>query len=392
MLLDAPSQTAPPPPPYRRDRRTLAAFALLGALGALHTVLGATLPYLRADLGLGYREASLHLTTFATGALAAGLGGTTVQRLSSRLGLVLGGAATAAAGVVLVALADAVPASLSGAALMGAGATLAFIGLWSGLSDQHGDRRAVVLTEGEVAVSLGNLSLPLVVGAAAAAGLGWRAAILVVVAGVVAGGVALRRAGVQEPAAAETIAAAAPTGEAMRSLAPLLVVVACVVGLEWTLTTWLSTYLDEEVALGRATAVALSSAFFASMLAGRLVSSRLARRIGARALLAGALGLLLAGLPVLLAARGIPVAIAGIVPVGAATGALFPLASALVLAAAGPASTRASGATMAVASVGVLLGPLTIGTLAEDAGLRTALAVAAVLPAAALAVLAVRRR
>ncbi len=76
----------------------------------------------------------------------------------------------------------------------------------------------------------------------------------------------------------------------------------------------------------------------------------------------------------------------------AATGALFPLASALVLAAAGPASTRASGATMAVAAVGVLVGPLTIGTLAEDAGLRTALAAAAVLPVTALAVLAVRRR
>ncbi|HWT94619.1 MAG TPA: hypothetical protein VN238_16605, partial [Solirubrobacteraceae bacterium] len=87
-----------------------------------------------------------------------------------------------------------------------------------------------------------------------------------------------------------------------------------------------------------------------------------------------------------------PAAIAGIVPVGAATGAFFPLASALVLAAAGPASTRASGATMTVASIGVLAAPLTIGALAESEGLRTALVAVAVLPVLALLVLAARRR
>jgi fucose permease len=388
MLLDAPSQT---PPPYRRDHRTIAAFGLLAALGSLHTVLGATLPYLRADLGLGYRAASLHLTAFAVGGLVAGLSGTAIQDRASRLGLVVLGTLSAVTGVVLVAVAGAFAVSLVGAGLIGAGATHAFIGIWSGLSDQHGERRAVALTEGEVAVSVGNLSLPLAVGVAAAAGLGWRAAVVAVVVAVAAGLLGVRRSGVQEPASAETIAAAAPAREAMRGLAPLLLVVACVVGLEWTLTTWLSSYLDDEVALPRATAVALTSTFFAAVLGGRLLSSRLARRVGARTLLAGALGLLLAGLPVLLAARGIPVALAGIVPVGAATGALFPLASSLVLAAAGPASTRASGATMAVASLGVLVAPLTIGVLAEEQGLRVALVAVAVLPLVALGALAVRR-
>jgi MFS family permease len=62
-----------------------------------------------------------------------------------------------------------------------------------------------------------------------------------------------------------------------------------------------------------------------------------------------------------------------------------------VLAAAGPASTRASGATMATASLGVLLAPLTIGALAEEAGLRAALLAVAALPLVALALLAVRR-
>lgn len=390
MLLDPDCQTAPTP--YHRDRRTLAAFGLLAALGALQAALGATLPYLRADLSLSYREVGLHLTTFAVGGLLGGLGGTAVQRGTSRLGLVLVGAAAAAAGLVLVAVAGALAPSLLGAALMGSGATFSFVGLWSGLSDQHGERRAVVLTEGEVAVSAGNLAFPLAVGAAAAAGFGWRAAAIVVVVAITVGLLGVKGAGVHEPANPDALAAAAPAGHALRDLAPLLAVVACVVALEWTLTTWLSTYLDDDVGLARATAVALTSMFFTSMLAGRLLSSRLARRVGARTLLAGALVLLLAGLPVLLAARGIPGALAGIVPVGAATGALFPLASALVLAAAGPASTRASAATMAVASVGVLAAPLTIGTLADDAGLRTALLAVAALPVAALAVLATRPR
>ena len=363
---------------------------MLAALGALQAVLGATLPYLRADLGVGYRDASLHLTAFAVGGLLGALGSTGVQRVSSRLGLVVLGAGTGGVGLLLVAAAGVLAASLTGGLLMGAGVTFAFVGLWSGLSDQHGEQRAVALNEGEVAVSVGNLALPLGVGAGVAAGLGWRAAAVAVVIGVAGGMLGLRRTGLREPAGG-TATGGRSTPAPLGGLTLLLVVVACVVGVEWTLTTWLSSFLDDAVELKRATAVALTGAFFAAMLIGRLIFSRVARRVGARSLLRAALVLQLAGLPVLLTSETIAASIVGILVVGAATGALFPLASALVLAAAGPASTRASGATMLVASIGVLAAPLTIGALAEDEGLRAALVGVAALPLVALAILAVRR-
>jgi DHA1 family chloramphenicol resistance protein-like MFS transporter len=377
---------------YVRDRRTVAAFALLATLGALQAALGTTLPYLRADLGLGYRTASLHLSGFAVGGLVTGIAASTLQRAIARRSLVLLGTSCAAAGLALVGAAGTLAVSLAGSVLMGGGATLAFVGLWSGLSDQHGERRGVALTEGEVAVSAGNLVLPLVVGAAAGAGLGWRAAIVAVIAAVAVALVGLRRVGVQEPPDIASAPSSSSAGQTLRGLAPLLAVVACVVGVEWSLTTWLATYLDDEVGIRRALAVALTSVFFASMLAGRLLSSRLVRRRPARTVLLGAIGLLLLTLPVLLSARGLPVAVAGIVPVGMGTGSLFPLASTMVLSAAGPASTRASGATMTVASIGVLTAPLTIGAAAQGAGLRTALVVAAALPVAALVLLVVARR
>jgi fucose permease len=175
----------------------------------------------------------------------------------------------------------------------------------------------------------------------------------------------------------------------LRRLAPLLGAVGCVVGLEWTLTTWTATHLDEDVGLARDMAVALSSAFFGAMLVGRLVSSRLARRVGGQRLLLGALAVLVAALPLLVLARSVPAAVAGLVLSGAATGALFPLVSGLVLAASGAASTRASSSIFLVSAIAVLLGPLAVGGLAEAVGLRDALLIVVALPIAAAALVAV---
>jgi hypothetical protein len=59
--------------PFNRDRRTWAAYLLLGLFAYLETSIGPVMPFLRAELGLGYAVASLHFSAFAAGGVAAGL-------------------------------------------------------------------------------------------------------------------------------------------------------------------------------------------------------------------------------------------------------------------------------------------------------------------------------
>jgi MFS family permease len=376
-------RAAPAQAPYRRDRMTATAFGVLVGLGLLHAAPGTVLPYLRHDLQLGYGTVSFHMTAFAVGALAAGAVLPAAQRAVGRRRVIVGSALGTAAAAVLLAVAGVVAASLAAATVLGGMLTGAFVGLWSLLSDRHGRWRAVVLSEGEVAVSLGNLSLPLLVGAVAAAGLGWRAG-LVAAAALLVGAVAvLARAGVPEAAAAS----AAPGRAALRGVWMLLALQACLVGFEAGFLTWLPSFLDDVAGLPRDGAVALSSAAFAAMLAGRVITSRLARTVSASRLLTGSLVLVVAGVPILALAPGAATAVAGAVIAGLGTGAFAPLMAALILTAAGAASTRASSAAFVAASLGVLAIPAAMGQIAAAAGLRAAFAAVLALPLLALLVL-----
>jgi MFS family permease len=368
---------------YRRDRTTVLSFVLLAGLGLLQATLGPVLPYLREELHLGYGLASLHISAFAAGALISGLVVPAVQRAIGRTAVAFACAVGAAAGAVLLTAARSGALTVTAAALMGLCLAAAYVAMWSMLSDHHGDRRTVVISEGEVAVALGNLALPLLVGIAAAIGAGWRAGLLTAAAALLVSVVLVSRAGLP-PAAPESAArGAAP----VRGIWLLVGVMVCVVGLESGVITWLASYLDDDVDLPRDAAVTLSASVSGAMLAGRLLASRLARRRGARALLIAALVTVVAGLPLLVTAGTLAAAVAGIVVAGLGLGAVSPLTQSLILAAAGPASTRASSASMLGAAIGVLVAPAAIGQLAGATSLRTALATALVLPLAALALL-----
>ncbi len=380
--------------PYRRDARTWAAFGLLLALGLLQGTLGVALPYLREELDLEYAAASLHVSAFAIGGLAAGLSGALVASRIGRRALIVAGAAGTSLAGALLTLASSLEQSLACALLLGLALTFSFIGLWSALSDHHGDRRAVALSEGEVAVSLGTLSLPLAVSLAAATEAGWRAGLVAAASVPLAGAIAVRATGVTEPAAADGNARSGAAAPVRGRLISLLAIIVCVVGMEWTLSTWMISYFDDDVALPREVAVALGSGFYGAMLAGRLIASRLARRRYAGDVFFMALGTALVGIPMLVAVPHAAIAVPASLIAGLGTGALFPLAAALVLEAAGPRSTAGSSATMVAASLGVLLAPLTIGALADALTLRGALACTLLLPllAALLAVHARRAR
>ena len=244
------------------------------------------------------------------------------------------------------------------------------------------------MSEGEVCVSLAGILTPLLIGGLATTALTWRAAFAVTAVIVVVTAVLVLL--VPLPELPEQSAATAVTTGGWRQ--PMLVVVVAVVALEFCLSFWLASYLDDEVGLGRDLAAAMSSVLYAAALAGRLLLSRLARRLPAEPLLACALFLTVLGAPLLLIAHEPALVIAGTVVTGIGMGATFPLTSSLHVQASSISADAAMGEVLAVAAIGQIAGPLAAGVLAQVADLRVGLLVLPVLSAVALVALAEHHR
>jgi MFS family permease len=103
------------------------------------------------------------------------------------------------------------------------------------------------------------------------------------------------------------------------------------------------------------------------------VASRLAHRLPAAVVLRIALATALAGMPLLLTANDIPVAVAGLAVAGMGIGGTFPLASALHVAASPRTADQALGQILTVAGLGEIVGPLAAGALAQATSLRISL-------------------
>ena len=359
---------------YRRDTATWIAFAALFGFGLLNATLGPALPYLRAAEGISYLTGALHQAAFAVGGGLAGMLATRAGNRSRRATTCLGltGAALAA---LALGYGDAAPVTIAAALLLSGSATTALIRVWASLADLHRQWRAVAMTEGEVAVSVAGILIPALVGALATTALGWRfafviAAVIVAITAILVGLSRMPTATPPVPAVGTRDA----VGHRRRPPSTLVIVFA-IVALEFTLSFWVASYLNDDVGLPRDAAAATVSGLYAANLVGRLLASRLVRRVGAHRLLAGALGLALLGLPVLLAADGAAIACVGIVVAGTGIGATFPLTASLHVAASSRTADQALGEILTVAAVGQLTGPLAAGALAEASSLRIGLLV-----------------
>lgn len=373
----------------RRDKVTWAAFSGLLAFGFLNAVLGPALPYIRAVEHISYVVGALHQVAFAVGGGLAGLLAVRAQGYLGRgatIGLGLAGAGVAGLGG---GYGDAVRVTVVAALLLSLLGTSALVRMWAVLADAHGPQRAVAMTEGEVSVSLGGILAPLLVGGLAATALSWRFAFVVggaIVAAAVLGMGAVRIAQAAPSSSAGSLPAS--TRSQRFSPAPTLIVVFAIVGLEFSLSFWLASYLHDSVGIGRGLPVILVSGLYAANLCGCLLASRLARRITPERLLGASLIVSLAGLPILLAAGGAAVAIVGIAVSGVGIGAMFPLTSSLHVGASSRTADAAIGQVLSMAAIGQILGPLAVGAIAQAAGLRVGLLVLPSLVLTATAALA----
>ena len=354
---------------YRRDAFTWTAFGALFAFGYLNAVLGPALPYIRSVEGISYVVGALHQVAFALGGGLAGALSARDRIALTRRTVIAGGLAGGALAGLVVGYGNTAPITIAGAFLMGLLASLALIRIWGALADGHGPRRAVAMTEGEVAVSLAGIATPLLIGALAATAATWRLAFAIGTVTAVLAAVGMLRADVPAPQAAASVRRGGARAQ------PTLVIIFAIVALEFALSFWLASYLNDDVGVARNTAVAMVSGLYASNLLGRLVASRLARTQSPERVLVIALGSVIVGLPFLLAATSVSAAVAGIVLAGAGIGALFPLTSSLHIQASGRSADSALGETLTVAALGMTSGPLIAAAIAQVTSLRAGLLV-----------------
>jgi MFS family permease len=383
---------------FHRDRFTWAAYGALLAFGFLNAVLGPILPYLRAVEGISYLVGALHQFAYAIGGGVAGL--LAHRDLLGRSATIRFGLAGAALAGLGLGFGDAAAITLPATLVMGFLNTAALIALWAALSDAHRRHRAVAMTEGEVAVSLGGIVVPLLVAVLASTAATWRFAMVVGAAVVGVAVIWIGAVRVPEQAPASPVEAPREDPDAsppsVRGLGhrvqPLLAVIFSIVALEFGLSFWLASYLNVSVGLERGLAVALVAALYGANLAGRLLASRLARRVETPLLLALALITASVGLPILILAHATGPATLGFVIAGMGIGALFPLTSSLHVGGSPRTADAALGQILVVAAFGQTFGPLAVAAIAQVTSLRAGFLVlpALVLTAAAALAVAVR--
>ena len=359
-------------PPYRRNPITWVAFVELLSFGVLNAGLGAALPFLRDAEHFSYLGGVLHQVAFSVGGGLAGMLTARARHMPGRPWTIRGGLLGAAVAWLGVGYGDRLAITASAAFLVSLLATAALIRLWAVLADVHGPRRAVAMAEGEVWVSLGGIISPLLIAAMAGTAFGWRSAFVLAPLLVAATVLFTLRVPIPPPVA-RTPPESGTDRSSRRRFPPLLVVVFAIVALEFALTFWLASYLADDVGLNRQLAVTMVSGLYAANLLGRVLASRLAQRFRVEPVLAGALAVVLLGLPILLTAQNVVTAELGLAIAGVGIAATFPLTSALHVATSRHGADAAMGQVLAIASVGQMCGPLVVAVLAQVSNLRVGL-------------------
>lgn len=163
---------------FRRDRLTWVAYLLLAWFAYLQAAPGLVIVHLREELGLSYSTGGLHVAAFAAGSMLAGAISARLERALGRRTLFWSAAALMAAGAIGLTAGRVAAVTIGAVLLMGVGGGLLLVTIQAALSDRHGDRGAVALTEANVAASLAYLGLIGGLSLTAALDAGWRAAVL----------------------------------------------------------------------------------------------------------------------------------------------------------------------------------------------------------------------
>jgi len=364
------------PAPSAAARLQASAWAGIFVFGIVMAILGAILPSLFERVGFGAGAAgnlfltmnfAMLATTVFFGPLVDRFGFKSLLAVSAFLVALAFFLLSRAASYGLI-LAAAVVLGLGGGGLNGGANALT--------SDLHeGEKRGTALNVLGIFFGFGALSIPFLIGTLRellgvptilliATGLGLLPVVIYIV--------------LPFPRAKQ--AQGFPIKEAARiARSPLLWLCAFILffqsGNEFTAGGWISTYLQRTHGLGADAAALALAAYWAAIMLGRLLSSRLVRRLRSETLILGSAALALAAAALMALAPSGAAAAAGAVLLGLGFAAIYPTTLAIVGGRFAALTGTAFSVAIAVGLVGGMLAPWLAGRIAEASSLRQGLVI-----------------
>jgi MFS family permease len=372
---------------FRRDRLTWTAYLVIAWFAYLQAAPGLVITHLRGELGLSYSVGGLHVAAFATGSMFSGVISPRLERALGRRRLLWSAATLMGAGVVVLTLGRVAGVTVGAMLVMGLGGGVLLATVQAALADRHGERRTVALAEANLAASVAYVVLIGALSVTAALHAGWRLALLASLPVLALVWWRNRHLAIDAPA--PSLGARGRLPGVFWIAGAMLV---CTTAAEWCVTAWGATFVEGAAGISADGAVTLMAGYFIGVLAGRVVSSGLARRYRPEALLAASLALAGAGFVVLWPSTTPAQALLGLVVLGIGLGNLFPMAVSVTVSLAPGRAALASGRAVAITSFAVLLAPLAVGALADATSLKAALGVVPVALVVAAAALVMLRR
>jgi phosphoglycolate phosphatase-like HAD superfamily hydrolase len=359
---------------FDRVKLTWLTYGMLSCCGFVQGSLGPATSFLRVELGFGYTVASLHLSGFAAGMVLAGVGAPHLPDFVRRRGLFWGGGVGLAAGTIFVGVSGNAVESVLFALLTGVVVCCAVMAIQAALAEHYPDAnaRTTALTEANLGGSVGSICGAVCLSGFAATWLGWRAALLLpaILVGILF--LVYRHEPLGTLGTLCAPAAARPVLRARFWRFWALLVLG--VGIEWSVTFWAVSYLEDGVGMSSAAATMATAALFGAIVVGRLAGSRLTRRRPADQLLRQALTITMIGTGMLLLPPLVPsFNLLGLLVTGIGIANLFPLALSLGLDAAPEHRDWASATCTAAVGAALVVFPLLIGPLADRLSILLAL-------------------
>ena len=363
---------------FHRDRSTWLAYLALAFYGYFLNVLGPITPFLKEELQLSYTVSSFHFTAFAVGILLIGLGGhLMIERIGRERSLWTGLMGMSISTLLLVIGRN--PFVTIGAAfLMGLIGSLILAVVPAALSDQHGEMRAIALSEANVIASLFATSSPLLVGWFAHSVGEWRWAL-----GIVACTPLLMFLIFGKDSSPAVASVARESAQTSRTLPPLFWIywVAIVLGVsvEFCMIFWSANYLEQVLGMVKADSAQAVSLFLAAMILGRVLGSRLVQRFSTRAVVLASILIASIGFLTFWRAESSWVGLSGLFITGLGVANFYPLILSLAISVAQGNTVQAGARATLASGTAILALPLALGRLADAVGIRQAYGVVVIL-------------
>ncbi|MGE5464273.1 MAG: MFS transporter [Syntrophothermus sp.] len=378
-------------PTFHRDRFTWLAYLSLAFYGYFLNVLGPITPFLKSELNLTYTVSSLHFTAFAMGILLVGAGGhLVIERIGQQRSLWLGLFGMSLSTLLL--LAGKSPVITIGASfLMGCIGSLVLAIVPSALSYQHGELKAVALSEANSFSSLIATAAPLMVGWFAGAAGGWRLALAIMACVPVFMFMALGK-----DSSARVVSNSSEESRARHRLPTQYWMYwgAMVLGVsvEFCMIFWSADYMEQGLGLMKADAARTVSLFLAGMILGRLGGSRLVQRNSTRAVVKGSI--IIAGIGFLFfwMTQNIWISLFGLFITGLGTANFYPLILSQAINSANGNTVQAAARATLASGTAILILPMALGSLADSTNIHQAYGIVVLLLVGVLLIQLVAQR